>query len=243
MAIVEVNNLCKKFRIPHEKRDSIRENFVNLFKPVSYECLDALDDVSFSVEEGDFFGVIGKNGCGKSTLLKILAGIYNPTSGSVNMKGKIAPFLELGVGFSAELTGRENVYLNAAILGLSDNQIRKKYSEIVEFAGLERFMDQKLKNYSSGMYVRLAFSVAVQVDADILLLDEVLAVGDFDFQQKCFLKFEEFKRTGKTIIFVTHSLETVQKFCNKAMYLRDGKSLIIGDATKVVDAYLHDDEN
>lgn len=238
MVIIEAKNLYKTFKIPHEKRNSIRESFINLFRPVDYEILNVINDISFEVEEGDFFGIIGLNGSGKSTLLKMLAGIYSPTKGAIKIKSKIAPFLELGVGFNPELTGRENVYLNAAILGLSDSQIRNRYSDIVEFSGLEKFMDQKLKNYSSGMYVRLAFAVAIQVDADIILLDEVLAVGDFDFQQKCFAKFEEFKKTGKTIVFVTHDLGSVKKFCNKAMCLENGKILKIGDTEKVIDLYL-----
>jgi len=242
MVTVEVKNLSKTFKIPHERRDSIREGFVNLFRPVSYEKFDAIKNLSFSVEKGDFFGIIGRNGSGKSTLLKMLAGIYSPTKGKVKIHGTIAPFLELGVGFNPELTGKENVYLNGTILGLSKKDIDTKYDEIVEFAGLEKFMDQKLKNYSSGMYVRLAFSVAIQADADVLLLDEVLAVGDADFQKKCYEVFRKLKKKGKTIIFVTHDLGEVRQFCNKVLYVKNGELMDIGDASSVIDKYIYEDK-
>lgn len=242
MAVIEVKNLYKIFKIPHERRDSLREHFVNFFKPVSYEVFNAVEDLSFSVEKGDFFGIIGRNGSGKSTLLKLLAGVYGPTKGNITVRGKIAPFLELGVGFNPELSGKENVYLNGTILGLSERQIRSKYDDIVAFAGLEKFMDQKLKNYSSGMYVRLAFSVAVQADADVLLLDEVLAVGDSDFQQKCFDVFRRFKKEGKTIVFVTHDLGAVREFCNKALYMKHGKMVATGEVNEVISQYVYMDK-
>lgn len=242
MAIIEVTNLHKTFKIPHERRDSLREHFVNFFKPVSYEVFNAVEDLSFSVEKGDFFGIIGRNGSGKSTLLKMLAGVYEPTKGAIKVHGKLAPFLELGVGFNFELTGKENVYLNGTILGLSERQIRSKYDDIVAFAGLEKFMDQKLKNYSSGMFVRLAFSVAVQADADVLLLDEVLAVGDSDFQQKCFDVFRRFKKEGKTIVFVTHDLGAVREFCNKALYMKHGKMVASGEVNDVISQYIYTDK-
>ncbi|MCX6733866.1 MAG: ABC transporter ATP-binding protein [Candidatus Peregrinibacteria bacterium] len=242
MAVIEVKNLYKTFKIPHERRDSLREHFVNFFRPVTYEVFHAVDDFSFSVEKGDFVGIIGRNGSGKSTLLKLLAGVYGSTKGTIEVHGKIAPFLELGVGFNPELTGKENVYLNGTILGLSERQVRSKYHDIVAFAGLEKFMDQKLKNYSSGMFVRLAFSVAIQADADILLLDEVLAVGDSDFQQKCFDKFREFKKMGKTIVFVTHDLGAVREFCNKAIYVKNGKMVASGLVDDVISQYIYTDK-
>lgn len=242
MSVIEVKNLHKTFKIPHERRDSLREHFVNFFKPVSYEVFNAVEDLSFSVEKGDFFGIVGRNGSGKSTLLKLLAGVYGPTKGKITVRGKIAPFLELGVGFNPELSGKENVYLNGTILGLSERQIRSKYDDIVAFAGLEKFMDQKLKNYSSGMYVRLAFSVAVQADADVLLLDEVLAVGDSDFQQKCFDVFRRFKKEGKTIVFVTHDLGAVREFCNKALYMKYGKMVATGEVDEVISQYVYMDK-
>lgn len=242
MAVIEVKNLYKTFKIPHERRDSLREHFVNFFKPITYEVFNAVDNLSFSVEKGDFFGIIGRNGSGKSTLLKLLAGVYSPTKGEITMRGKIAPFLELGVGFNPELTGKENVYLNGTILGLSERQVRAKYHDIVAFAGLEKFMDQKLKNYSSGMFVRLAFSVAIQAEAEVLLLDEVLAVGDSDFQQKCFEKFREFKKAGRTIVFVTHDLGAVREFCNKAVYLKNGKMVASGSVNDVISQYVYTDK-
>jgi len=241
MVIIEVKNLYKEFVIPHERRDSIRENFVNIFRPNTYETFNAIEDLSFSVNEGEFFGIIGRNGSGKSTLLKMLAGIYPSTKGSVKVKGSIAPFLELGVGFNHELSGRENVFLNGTILGLTQKQLEQKYDEIVKFAELERFMDQKLKNYSSGMQVRLAFSVAIQAGADVFLLDEVLAVGDTEFQRKCFEKFRELKAKKQTIVFVTHDLGAVRQFCDKVLYVKGGKAMAIGTPNEVIDKYIYED--
>ncbi len=243
MAIIEIQNLHKEFKIPHERRDSVREHFMNIFKPVSYEKMNALEDLSFSVNQGEFFGIIGRNGSGKSTLLKILAQTYIPTRGTVKINGSISPFLELGVGFNPELSGRENVFLNGAILGLTQKQIEAKYDEIVAFAELERFMDQKLKNYSSGMHVRLAFSVAIQADADIMLLDEVLAVGDENFARKSAEQFKKFKEMGKTIIFVTHDLLAVRQFCDRVLYLKDGKCVALGETNEIIDKYLLSEGN
>ena len=197
----------------------------------------ALRGVTFDIKKGDFFGIVGRNGSGKSTLLKIIAEIYKPTKGNVTTHGKLVPFIELGVGFNPELTGKENIYLNGALLGFSKKEMDAKYKEIVRFAELEDFMDQKLKNYSSGMQVRLAFSVAIQADADILLLDEVLAVGDEAFQRKCNDYFKQLKDSKKTVVLVTHSMENVRKFCNKAMMVQDGKVKILGSPDDVANEY------
>jgi len=189
------------------------------------------------VYPGDFLGIMGRNGSGKSTLLKILAGIYSPTSGSVKVRGKMVPFLELGVGFNSELSGRENVFLNGIILGLSRSFLNEKYNEIVKFAELEKFMDMPLKNYSSGMQVRLAFSIAIMADADVYILDEVLAVGDIEFQKKCFNIFREYKKKKKTIILVTHSSASVKDFCNRAAFLKDGRLHFYDSIDDVIKAY------
>ena len=192
---------------------------------------------AISIKKGEFFGIVGRNGSGKSTLLKIIGGIYQPTKGSVTVNGTLTPFIELGIGFNPELTGRENIFLNGAILGLTHKEIVSKYDEIVSFAELERFMDQKLKNYSSGMQVRLAFSIAMQAHNDILLIDEVLAVGDAAFQRKCFNEFNKIKKSGKTVIFVTHDMGSVKRFCDRAMMIDRGKISIIGAPSEVAYAY------
>jgi ABC-2 type transport system ATP-binding protein len=239
---IEVASVSKVFKIPHEKISTMRGAFVNALKTKSYEEFNALDNISFEIEKGDFVGIIGRNGSGKSTLLKILAGIYVPDRGKVKIHGKISPFLELGIGFNPELSGRDNVYLNATILGLSKREIDRKFDEIVAFSELERFIDQKIKNYSSGMQVRLAFSVSIHARREILLMDEVLAVGDSNFQKKCLEKFEEYKKQGKTVLLVTHSTETVQKYCNKAILLKEGKVIGSGDTKKVCEQYLRENE-
>jgi ABC-2 type transport system ATP-binding protein len=208
---IKVDGVYKDFVLPHEKKATLKSAFTNIFHSSrGVEVQHSLHDISLEIKKGEFFGIVGRNGSGKSTLLKILAGIYQPTKGSATTRGKIAPFIELGVGFNPELTGRENVYLNGAMMGFSNKEMDQKYPNIVEFAELERFMDQKLKNYSSGMQVRLAFSVATRAEADILLVDEVLAVGDSDFQTKCFNYFKQLKRDGKTVIFVTHNMDAVR---------------------------------
>lgn len=236
---IVVRNMSKKFVIPHERIDTLKGKFVNIFRKKSYETFYALDDISFEVKKGEFFGIIGRNGSGKSTLLKILAGIYTPDQGSVVVKGMISPFLELGIGFTPELSGRDNIYLNATVLGLTKKQIDKKFDSIVAFSELERFIDQKLKNYSSGMQVRLAFSVAVHANRDILLLDEVLAVGDSNFQMKCHKEFARYKETGKTVILVSHDVAVVEQYCERAVLLRNGKIGKIGKATEVVSEYIY----
>lgn len=197
-----------------------------------------LDNISFEIQRGEFFGIIGRNGSGKSTLLKILAGIYKPDKGGeIQIHGRIAPMLELGVGFNLELTGRENVYLNATILGLTKKEIHARYEDIVRFAELENFMELQVKHYSSGMAVKLAFAVAAQIDAPIMLLDEVLAVGDFVFQEKCFAYFEECKRQGKTIILVTHNPQTMERFADRAMLIHQSHISVMGDPYQVLERY------
>jgi ABC-type polysaccharide/polyol phosphate transport system ATPase subunit len=236
---IKVENVSKTFRIPHEKISSLRGAFVNIFRTNGFEEFKALDDVSFEVKKGEFFGIIGRNGSGKSTLLKILAGIYKPDKGKVKIDGLISPFLELGIGFNPELSGRDNIYLNSAVLGLTKKQIDEKFDDIVNFSELRRFIDQKVKNYSSGMYVRLAFSVAIHANRDILLMDEVLAVGDTNFQGKCLTEFMKYKEQGKTVVLVTHDVGTVQRYCDRAMLLRTGKIQMIGDPEKVVNRYIY----
>jgi len=237
--VIQVKNLSKSFIIPHQRHDSLVEYLSHpgrIFKP-SGEKFTVLKDIDLDVYPGDFLGIMGRNGSGKSTLLKILAGIYSPTSGSVKVKGKMVPFLELGVGFNSELSGRENVFLNGIILGLSRSFLQEKYNEIVKFAELEKFMDMPLKNYSSGMQVRLAFSIAIMADADIYILDEVLAVGDIEFQKKCFNIFREYKKRKKTIILVTHSSASVKDFCNRAAFLKDGRLHFYDSIDGVIKAY------
>lgn len=235
--VISARNIKKTFRIPHEKRTSMKQVAVTFFKKKTYTDFPVLKGVSFDVHEGEFFGIVGRNGSGKSTLLKILAGIYTYDEGELTIDGKISPFLELGVGFNPELSGRENVFLNGAILGLSRRQIEEKYDEIVEFSELEQFMDQKLKNYSSGMQVRLAFSVAIHAHAPIILLDEVLAVGDANFQNKSARVFEDLKAQGRTILFVSHSMEAIVRFCDRAMLVHDGEVMKIGDPREVAATY------
>jgi len=237
--VIKVDGVSKNFRLPHEKNSSLKSLIIHPFrKRRSVESQHALHDISFEVKKGEFFGILGRNGSGKSTMLKILAEIYRPTKGSVQVSGKLVPFIELGVGFNPELTGRENVYLNGALLGFSKKEIDSKYKDIVEFAELEDSMDQKLKNYSSGMQVRLAFSVATRAEADILLIDEVLAVGDADFQRKCFEYFRSLKTSGKTVVFVTHDMVAVKDFCDKAILIEDSKMIYKGTAAAAADRYL-----
>ncbi len=234
---IKVENLSKTFRIPHEKIKTMRGAFVSMFKKKTYEEFQALDNVSFEVKKGEFFGIIGRNGSGKSTLLKILAGIYQPDKGTVKINGMISPFLELGIGFNPELSGRDNVYLNATVLGLTHREIDRKFDSIVKFSELERFIDQKLKNYSSGMQVRLAFSVAIHANRDILLMDEVLAVGDSNFREKCLDVFRNFKKSGKTIFFVSHDAEAVREYCDRALLLHKGKTIVIASPEKAIYEY------
>ena len=237
MYAVEVRGLRKEFRLPHERTDTLREHFLHPFKHVDYEQNVAVDGISFEVGKGECFGVIGPNGSGKSTLMKLLAGIYHGDEGSVTVRGKLSPFIELGVGFNPDLTGRDNVRVNAALLGLSRRELERRFDDIVAFAELGRFIDQKLKNYSSGMEVRLAYSIAIQVDFDVLLLDEVLAVGDQAFQEKCFETFGRFRREGKTIIFVSHQLDAVRSVCDRVMLMRSGRIEALGPTEDVLASY------
>lgn len=237
---IKVENLNKSFKLPHEKHNSIKSLFLNIFKGrTTYEKQEVLKDISFEIKKGEFFGIVGKNGSGKSTLLKLLSGIYNPDSGQVIVDGKLTPFIELGVGFNPELTGRENVYLNGALLGFSRSEMDSMYSEIVKFAELEKFMDQKLKNYSSGMQVRLAFSISIMAKSDILLFDEVLAVGDAAFQQKCYDYFEQkLKSKSTTIILVTHDMTFVRHFCERTMLVDNGEIVMIGSSEEAAEKYM-----
>lgn len=237
---ISVKSVAKNFLLPHQKTSSIKSSVLNVFKKKnrSVEVQHALKDISFEVKKGEFFGIVGRNGSGKSTLLKIIAEIYRPTKGSVKKSGKLVPFIELGVGFNPELTGRENVYLNGALLGFSKKEIDERYQDIVEFAELEDFMDQKLKNYSSGMQVRLAFSVAVKAEGDILVLDEVLAVGDEAFQRKSDAYFKKIKEDQtKTVILVTHNMDAVRRFCDRALFIHDGIVRATGSTEDVANQY------
>ncbi|WP_288598763.1 ABC transporter ATP-binding protein [uncultured Streptococcus sp.] len=238
---VKVDHVSKYFKLPTEATNSLRIALVNRFKGIKgYKEQHVLKDISFEVEKGDFFGILGRNGSGKSTLLKIISEIYVPEKGSVTIDGKLVSFIELGVGFNPELTGRENVYMNGAMLGFSTAEIDAMYDDIVDFAELHDFMNQKLKNYSSGMQVRLAFSVAIKAQGDILILDEVLAVGDEAFQRKCNDYFQERKKSGKTTILVTHDMGAVKKYCNKAVLIENGLVKAIGDPFDVSDQYSFD---
>ena len=238
--VLSLKNVTKTFKIPHERRDTLKEHFTHFFRRLKYTRLDAVKSVDIEVIKGEFLGIIGRNGGGKSTLLKLLAGIYLPTKGKIKVNGMISPFLELGVGFNADLTGKENVYLNGTILGLSRGEIDAKYQDIVDFAELHDFMDTKIKNYSSGMHVRLAFSIAIQADADIYLCDEVLAVGDMVFQQKCFDVFHRLKNEGKTIIYVSHDIGSVRRFCDRCVLLSKGEVVASGDPGVVIDKYIYE---
>jgi ABC-type polysaccharide/polyol phosphate transport system ATPase subunit len=234
---IEVVGVSKSFRLPHEERTTLKEHFLHPFHRVTYETQRALDDVSFSIEPGEFFGIVGPNGSGKSTLLKIIAGIYRPDSGSVCIDGLLSPFIELGVGFNMELNARDNVRVNGTLLGLSRRELDDRFHEIIAFAELERFVDQKLKNYSSGMLLRLAYSIAIQVEFDVLLLDEVLAVGDESFQEKCFRTFERFREEGKTIVLVTHQLGILEEFADRALLLGDSRIRALGPPDEVIGRY------
>lgn len=235
---VKIDHVSKYFRLPTDSTTSLRTTLVNRFRGVKgYKEQHVLKDIDFEVEKGDFFGIVGRNGSGKSTLLKIISQIYTPEKGSVTVQGKLVSFIELGVGFNPELTGRENVYMNGAMLGFSTQEIDEMYNEIVEFAELHEFMNQKLKNYSSGMQVRLAFSVAIKARGDVLVLDEVLAVGDEAFQRKCNDYFIERKKSGQTTILVTHDMNAVKKYCTKAVLIEDGYIKASGDVDKVANQY------
>lgn len=236
---IKVDGVYKDFALPHEKANSLKSTFLQKVRGGRHivERQHALKDISFEVKKGEFFGIVGRNGSGKSTLLKILAQIYKPTKGSVNVNGRLVPFIELGVGFNPELTGKDNVYLSASLMGFSRKEIDSMYNDIVDFAELEKFMDQKLKNYSSGMQVRLAFSIATRVDTDILLIDEVLAVGDADFQRKCFEYFKQLKKNKKTVVFVSHDMSAIKEYCDRAVLIEASEIKKIGETTKVSELY------
>jgi len=237
--MIKVENVSKSFKIPHEKNTTLKSSIASTLRlgGSSYSLFQALSDINFEVKEGEFFGIIGRNGSGKSTLLKILATIYQPEIGKVSIDGRVSPFLELGVGFNPELTAKENVFLNGAILGLTKKEISDKFESIIEFAELEDFVDMKLKNFSSGMQVRLAFSVAIQAQAEILLIDEVLAVGDANFQEKCFRTFKKMKSEGRTIVFVSHDMDSIREFCDRAALIHNSKIEVIGSVDKAVQRY------
>jgi ABC-type polysaccharide/polyol phosphate transport system ATPase subunit len=235
---VVCEGVSKTFRTPHERRHTLKERALHPFRRSGYKRFEALKDVSFAIDRGEFFGIVGRNGSGKSTLLKILAGIYRADGGQVYMNGRVSTFIELGVGFNLDLAARDNVVINGVMLGLSPRQALERYDRVIAFAELEEFADLKLKNYSSGMQVRLAFSVMIQVDADILIIDEVLAVGDAAFQQKCFDVFNRLRDEGKTILFVTHDMAAVQRFCHRAMLLERGEQRMIGEPERVAAEYV-----
>lgn len=235
---IEVKNITKSFKIPLDGANGLKQKLFNLMKGKrGYRIFTPLNNINLTIEKGEFFGIVGRNGSGKSTLLKTIAGIYNPDKGGVRVNGLLVPFIELGVGFNPDLTGRENVFLNAALLGFSRAETEAIYEDIVDFAELHEFMEEQLKNYSSGMQVRLAFSIAIRARGDILLLDEVLAVGDSSFQEKCYEYFELMKEEKKTIVLVTHNMEAVKRFCSKAMLLEKGKVKVIGEPSEVADQY------
>lgn len=235
---VKVQDLTKTFKIPLEASSGIKQKIINLAKGrKGYREFTPLNDVSFEVNDGDFFGIVGRNGSGKSTLLKTIAGIYQPDAGAVTVNGKLVPFIELGVGFNPELSGKENVFLNGALLGFSRSEMQAMYDEIVDFAELHDFMEEKLKNYSSGMQVRLAFSIAIKVQGDVLLLDEVLAVGDEAFQRKCYDYFAQIRKEKRTVILVTHDMDSIQRYCNKAIMIEKGVIVEQGKPSVVAQRY------
>jgi len=234
---ISIRDIHKEFILPQHKNTTFKQTVVNIVKKNKKVTQKVLDGVSFDINKGDFFGIIGRNGSGKSTLLKLIAGVYTPTAGEIKINGGLTPFIELGVGFNPELSGRDNVYLNGALLGFNRKQMSAMYDEIVAFAEIEPFMDQKLKNYSSGMQVRLAFSIAIKAENDIMIFDEVLAVGDANFQEKCVKQFEKYKRDKKTIVFVSHSMGTVEQFCNRVALLNYGKVNYIGEPEVAIRKY------
>ena len=239
MSAIIVDNISKKFRIPHEKKTTVFQNIVGLIKrQFDYEEFWALKDISFEVNKGEALGIIGRNGSGKSTLLKILARVLYPDSGSVSLDGKVASFLQLGVGFQPELTAKENVYIYSSILGLRRKQVEKVYDDIFDFAELKKFENMKLKSYSSGMNLRLAFSTAIHAVPDTMLIDEVFAVGDEAFKKKCRDKMNQFKAEGKTIVFVSHALDAVKELCQRSILLNEGRIITMGDTEKVINDYL-----
>ena len=235
---LRIEGVSKTFRVPEERSHTLKERVLHPRRRTGHEAFQALADISFDVRPGEFFGIVGRNGSGKSTLLKCIAGIYAVDRGRIWTAGRMSTFIELGVGFNPDLAARDNVVMNGIMMGLSPREARSRYEHVIEFAELEEFQELKLKNYSSGMHVRLAFSVAIQVDADILLIDEVLAVGDAAFQQKCFDVFNQMRDAGKTIVFVTHDMGSVNRFCHRAMLLERGEMVMLGNPAEVADRYL-----
>ena len=235
--VIVAREVSKTFRVPEERRHTLKERVLHPRRRTRYQTFKALNDVSFAIESGEFFGIAGRNGSGKSTLLKCLAGIYG-ADGQIWRRGRLSTLIELGVGFSMDMAAKDNVVMNGIMLGLSPREARKRFDSVIEFAELQEFKDLKLKNYSSGMQVRLAFSVAIQVDAEILMVDEVLAVGDASFQQKCFDVFNDLRDRGRTIVFVTHDMGSLQRFCHRALLLERGDPVYLGDPEEVADRYL-----
>lgn len=242
--IIEVENLSKKFRIDHSREPylSLRDSFKNIFKRSAKEDFYALKDINFTVEEGDSVGIIGKNGAGKSTLLKIISKITPPTTGSITYRGRVASLLEVGTGFHTELTGRENIFMNGSILGMRRTEIKKNFDAIVDFAGVEKFIDTPLKHYSSGMQLRLAFAVAAFLENEILIIDEVLAVGDAEFQKKCVGKMGEVSKSGRTLLFVSHNISVLNSLCPTCIYLKKGQMAFMGETEKAVNQYLNGED-
>lgn len=234
--VIEVKNVWKKFKIYHDKPHTLKDK-VLFWNRNKYEVRWVLEDISFEVKKGESIGIIGKNGSGKSTLLKLLTKIIYPNKGSINMKGRVAGLLELGAGFHPDLSGRDNIYINASIFGLSKKEIDKAFQEIVDFAELQDFIDNPVRTYSSGMYMRLAFAVAINIHADILLIDEILAVGDISFQEKCLNKLKEIKESGVTIVIVSHSLEQIERFCDKSIWIHSGQIAALGKCEVVHKKY------
>lgn len=235
---IEVKNLWKRFILPHEKKTTVFEMLTKLHKKTTYEEFWALREINFSVAKGESFGIIGENGSGKTTLLNLITNVIRPTKGEIHVNGRLTAFLELGVGFHPDMTVKENVYLYGALMGMSDKELDSKFHQIIKFADLEKFVDAKLKNLSSGMQVRLAFSTAAQTNPEILLVDEVLAVGDLEFQQKCFEKFMEFRKKGVTLVIVSHDMNAIAKFCDTVMLLHQGRQIATGNPKEVIDLYL-----
>ncbi|HEY5286854.1 MAG TPA: ABC transporter ATP-binding protein [Solirubrobacteraceae bacterium] len=235
---IVVRSLSKSFRVPEERTHTLKETALHPLRRSSHQSFSALSDISFEVGRGEFFGIAGRNGSGKSTLLKCMAGIYGVDEGQIWMDGRLSTFIELGVGFNQDLAARDNVILNGIMMGLTPREARKRVDEVIDFAELREFEELKLKNYSSGMHVRLAFSVAIQVDADILLVDEVLAVGDAAFQQKCFDVFYKMREQNRTIVFVTHDMGALNRFCHRALLLERGETVLLGEPHEVADRYL-----
>lgn len=238
--VVSLRDVSKQFKILYKRDTTVFERMMHIFEKNHNKLFYVLKDVNLEIKQGEFIGLIGANGSGKSTLLRVIAGIIEPTSGAVVTKGKIVPLIELGVGFQNELTAKENIYLYGAVMGISKKEIKQKYNKIVDLADTRKFMDTKLKNFSSGMVVRLAFATAIQTDPEILLLDEVLAVGDTAFQKKCFAVFEELKAKGVTVIFASHNLHYISRFCDKTICLNRGKVVMSGDTDKVIKFYFNE---